>query len=276
MSEVIEQILYSKDNRRFRDIEQTAKTTLTNFCGDTIIRDRIFNSIRTYAKIKDLSIEILRYPIQDNELWAFTFLKKGVIFVCINTALSVCKQIFAAAHEFYHIICYVEDTDQSSIRNGSMLRGKDEDEIVGDQEEIEANAFAGLLLMPTDEVDKQLRLLSIDGTSISIDDVLYMMDIFAIPYKACVLRLLECGKISAATANKLYSYEWSFVHKRMMLTGKAKRWNLNGKGTEVFGSLLENFDYNLKHELLTNERIKSDSDIISRLKDEYQLDEVEE
>ncbi len=276
MSDVIDQVLYSKDYKRFQEIEQTAKNALTNFCGDTIIRDRIFNSIRAYAKIKDLPIEILRFPIQDNELWAFTFLKKGVIFVCINTALSVCKQIFAAAHEFYHIICYVEDTDQNSIRNGSMLHGKDEDDIVGDQEEIEANAFAGLLLMPTDEVDKQLRLLSIEGTNISVDDVLYMMDIFAIPYKACVLRLLECGTISAAKARDLYFTKWSYVHERMILTGKAKRWNLSGKGTEVFGSLLENFDYNLKHELLTNERAKSDGEFISLLKEKYELDEVEE
>ena len=50
-----------------------------------------------------------------------TFLKQDTIFVCVNTALPLCKQFFAAAHELYHIYCYVENADQSYIKNGSMV-----------------------------------------------------------------------------------------------------------------------------------------------------------
>ena len=59
---------------------------------------------------------MLRYPIHDDELWALTFLKQDTIFVCVNTALPLCKQFFAAAHELYHIYCYVENADQSYIK----------------------------------------------------------------------------------------------------------------------------------------------------------------
>lgn len=55
---------------------------------------------------------MLRYPIHDDELWALTFLKQDTIFVFVNTAFPLCKQFFAAAHELYHIYCYVENADQ--------------------------------------------------------------------------------------------------------------------------------------------------------------------
>ena len=38
---------------------------------------------------KEIALEMLRYPIHDVELWAFTFLKQDTIFVCVNTALPL-------------------------------------------------------------------------------------------------------------------------------------------------------------------------------------------
>ena len=44
--------------------------------------------------------------------------------------------------------------------------------------------------------------------------------------------------------------------ERVSLTGKAKRWQLDGKGTESFGTLLEKVEYNRQHEYLTESREK--------------------
>ena len=273
MPDVIDSILFTVDKKRFQQMKGIVHVVSSCYSGEAIIRDSIFNVIRNYARKNSIPIEILRYPFHDDELWAFTFLKKGTVFICVNTNLSVCKQLFAAAHEFYHIFCYVEDTDTNTLRNGSMLQGKNEDAIVGNREEIEANAFAGLLLMPTGNVLKQLDVMDIDRARISIDEVLTMMDIFAMPYKACVLRLLECEVISSKRARELYCVEWETVRQRMKLTGKAIRWNLSGKGTELFGSLLDNYDFNAEHELLTESRIASDSDFIFSLKKRFQIEE---
>ena len=273
MPDVIDNILFTVDKKRFHQMKEIARIVSSCYSGETIIRDRIFNVIRNYARKKEIPIEILRYPFHDDELWAFTFLKEGTVFICVNTDLSVCKQLFAVAHEFYHIICFVEDTDTNTLRNGSMLQGKTEDAIVSNREEVEANAFAGLLLMPTENVLNQLDVMGIEKTSISIDDVLTMMDIFAMPYKACVLRLVECDVVSSKQARELYSIEWNTVRQRMKLTGKAIRWNLNGKGTEIFGSLLDNYDFNVKHELLTESRVASDNQFISSLKKRFQIEE---
>ena len=275
MADAIDQILFSKQNKRFREIEDIAKTVSLLYSGNPIVRDGIFLVVRNYARKNEIPIEILRYPYHDEELWAFTFLKKGTIFVCINSELSLCKQIFAAAHELYHIFCFGEDTDQNTIRNGSLLKGEMVDDAVGDPEELEANAFAGLMLMPSNKIKDQIEMLGIDESRVILDDVLALMDIFAAPYKACVLRLYECGVISASRAKELYAKEWKDVQARIALTGKAKRWQLDGTGTEQFGTLLDDFAYNVDHEFLTEQREKSDRVYISSLKDRFNLD-VEE
>ena len=102
-----------------------------------------FGIIENYARKKEMALEILRYPFLDEELWAFTFVKKGTIFLCINSELAMCKQIFAAAHELYHIRCYADGTDTDTIRTGSVLEVNVADEIAMTQEDLEANAFAG-------------------------------------------------------------------------------------------------------------------------------------
>ncbi len=272
MGNVIDQILFTKQNKRFLKIEDIAKSISPVFSGNPIVRDSIFGILKNYARKKEHPIELLRYPFHDEELWAFTFIKMGTIFVCVNSELSMCKQIFATAHEFFHIYCFTENTDQNTIRNGSLLNGETVDSIVDDQEELEANAFAGLILMPSDEVRQQIEIQGIDKKRISIDDVLVLMDVFATPYKACVLRLYECGIINGQKAKELYTIDWKSIHAKISLTGTAKRWQLNGAGTELFGSLFEDYQYNVEHHLLTEARENSDRMYISSLKDRYNLD----
>jgi len=68
------------------------------------------------------------------------------------------------------------DTDQNTIRNGSLLKGEMVDAAVGDPEELEANAFAGLMLMPSNKIKDQIEMLGIDESRVILDDVLALMD----------------------------------------------------------------------------------------------------
>ena len=272
MADVIDQILFSKQERRFRDIEDTARCVSYSCSGTSVIREGVFSVMQNYARKKDISLEIMRYPFHDDELWAFTFLKEGTIFACVNSGLPICRQLFAMAHELYHIYCFGEDTDQNMIRMGSILKEETADSGTEVREELEANAFAGLLLMPTESVRRQMELMRIEPKHFDLDDILTMMDIYAMPYKACVLRLYECGVISATIAKHFYARDWKTIRARILLTGKAKRWILDGTGTEQFGSLLENFVYNLENGFLTESREKSDKDYISSLRKKYSLD----
>lgn len=205
MRTVLNASLYENNPKRFQQICDLSRKFMGVYCVNSSIGENIFQVLSNYARRNDVTLEILRYPFQDDALWAFTFLKKGTIFVCINSELPQNKQVFAAAHELYHIHCYIEAVDQNTIRSGSLLDSKTVDEAANTQENIEANAFAALLLMPDYLLNEQMMLYSFPKSNVAVDDILALMDFFGTPYKAAVLRLYESNHISKATATELLS-----------------------------------------------------------------------
>lgn len=266
MGDVLAETLYKKQSKQFEKINEQTKAFAANYCGNTIIRDSIFGIISNYARKMELALEQLRYPFRDDELWAFTFVKKGTIFLCINSDLPLCKQIFASAHELYHIHCYAEDINTSTVEGGSLLDAKTVDEAAASQEDLEANAFAGLLLMPDASLMEQLKIFGISRNKICVDDVLVLMDLFALPYKAVVLRLLESGIIADDKAQELMQVDASRISMRIELTGRAERWQQNSSRLFYYGSLMDNFAFNADHELLTDMREISDRAFLEKLK----------
>ena len=274
MGDVLEESLFSKQPEQFEKVKSQAKSFAANYCGTTIIRDSIFGIVRNYARKRDLTLEILRYPIRDDELWAFTFVKKGTIFICVNSALEMCKQIFAVAHELYHIHCYAEDIDPDTITTGSLLDSKTADETAVSQEDLEANAFAGLLLMPDNILDEQIKIYGIDNDNLSADDVLVLMELFALPYKAIVLRLVENHNITNSKAKEMLAVDSSVVSERCLLTGKAQAWQQKNMELTVFGSLLDDMKYNKDNDLLTDSREKSDAEYIEKIQKNFRKEGI--
>ncbi|MDY5497279.1 MAG: ImmA/IrrE family metallo-endopeptidase [Anaerobutyricum sp.] len=270
MSNVLNESLYKKQKKQFDKINDLSKEFASVYCGTTILRDSIFGVVENYARKKELSLEILRYPFRDDELWAFTFVKKGTVFLCVNTDLAMCKQIFAVTHELYHIRCYADNIDQSIIRGGSILDSRTAVDVAVSQEDLEANAFAGLLLMPDLIMKEQVALFGIEGENIGVDDVLKLMELFALPYKAIILRLCEGKIITEEKANDLLKYNSDYIQQRINLTGKAKQWQLISKEMEYYGSLLDNLEFNSDHELLTDSREESDRAYLQELKKGFQ------
>lgn len=269
MGEFICESLYKKQNAQFERLNELSKAFAVNYCGNTIIRDAIFGIISNYARKRALSLEILRYPFMDDELWAFTFIKKGTIFLCVNSDLPICKQIFAMAHELYHIHCYAEDMNTSTITGGSLLDSRTGDEGTVLQEDLEANAFAGLLLMPDASVIEQFKIFGLSKDKLDIDGVLILMDIFALPYKAVVLRLIESGIIEDEKAKELFNAAPKHIAERIKLTGKAGKWQRNGNDLIYYGSLLENLTFNSEHELLVDTREESDKAYLEKIGKEF-------
>ena len=266
MGDILEKSLFSKQPKQFDKIDTLAKSFSANYCGSTIIRDSIFGIVANYSRKRELPVEILRYPFKDKELWAFTFVKKRTLFLSVNSELEMCKQIFAVAHELYHIHCYAEDIDPDTITSGSLLDSKTADDMAVSQEDLEANAFAGLLLMPDSILDEQFKLYGITAETITVDDVLTLMELFALPYKAVVLRLVENHNISLAKAKELLGVNTSFVLERIKLTGKAIGWQQNSKDLSYFGSLLDDMEYNKENELLTDSREESDRAYLEKIR----------
>ena len=94
--------------------------------------------------------------------------------------------------------------------------------------------------------------------NISVQTVLKIMDIFAIPYKAAVLRLLEEDKIDIKSAKKLLQIDIAEITKQIELTGKAARWQVVSSNFIRFGSLSE-LMYDVEQlEAARDERLESD------------------
>lgn len=271
MNNVLEDSLFVSQNRKFDEIQSIVRQFSAEYVGNSIIKDNIFAVIQNYARKKEIALEMLRYLIHDDELWALTFLKQDTIFVCVNTALPLCKQ-FLLRRMNCIISTAMWKCRPELYKNGSMLDSATGDETGRTQEDLEANAFAGLLLMPDQLLHEQILLYGLDKDLVTVDSVLMLMDMFAMPYKAVVLRLFESGNISHQQAEKLLEVGSADVMERVSLTGKAKRWQLDGKGTESFGTLLEKVEYNRQHEYLTESREKEDVAYLTQLKKEYGLD----
>lgn len=269
MGNVLSESLFFKQNKQFEKINDLSRAFAASYCGNTIIRETIFGIVSNYARKRELSLEVLRYPFKDDELWAFTFVKKNTIFLCVNTELPMCKQIFATAHELYHIHCYAEDINISTITSGSLLDSKTFDEAAASQEDLEANAFAGLLLMPDSSLVEQFKMFGISKDEMSIDDVLILMDLFALPYKAVVLRLVESGVITKDKAQKLLQEDNEKVTVRIELTGKAEQWQQNSGRLLHYGSLLDNLNFNSEQKLLVDSRETSDKAYLEKIGKEF-------
>ena len=269
MSNVFAESLYKKQNKQFEKINEQSKAFAVNYCGNTIIRDSIFGIVSNYARRRELSLEVLRYPFKDDELWAFTFIKKATIFLCVNAELPMCKQIFATAHELYHIHCYAENINTSTITNGSLLDAKTFDETAASQEDLEANAFAGLLLMPDASLAEQFKMFGLSKENMNVDDVLILMDLFALPYKAVVLRLVESGAITEGKADELLQADSDSISVRIELTGRAEQWQQDTRRFLHYGSLLDNLTFNSEYELLRESREESDKAFLEKIEKDF-------
>lgn len=262
---VFKSSLFYRNTDLYREISDISIMFNSIYNRENIIQDDIFYIAKNYARKKEVELELLRIPIDDNELWAFTFVKNNIIFVCINANLPLNKEIFAMAHELYHIYCYMEK-DSSLVLNGSTVL---QSEVFNNNEkcieDLEANAFAGLLLMPKEAIITQMDIYGINSSNIKIDDVIKLMDIFAVPYRAAVLRLIESEIIYVKQGEELLKYSSEEVESRIDLTGVAKRWQLDSRNMISFGTLRENMEFNKENDVVLESRYENDEKYISEI-----------
>ncbi|MCD8020275.1 MAG: ImmA/IrrE family metallo-endopeptidase [Clostridiales bacterium] len=273
MYKALDNSLFVMDRKKFNQLREKADGFNDNYNGSNIIQDDIFHVIENYTRKMDMPLEFLRYPVDDDELCACTFIRGGRIFIFLNSKMPLGKQIFAAGHELYHIKCYLEDNGQELAQKGSMLASATIDNYQGEQEEMEANAFSGLLLVPSNTLTQQLHIYSIDTNHLAITDVLMLMEIFAVPYKAIVLRLYEESLISEEQARELFQVSNSELDRLVSLTGKAKRCTSIPQGITQFGSLLENLETNKENGSLLPSRYESGKKRIGEIQNLYHYEQ---
>ena len=240
--------LYSSDRKKFDSIERMAKQFTSTYVGEfRQIHEHIFEVIRNYARINTLELDVIRFPSEDPHLWGCFFSASNHDFLFINTKNSLEKQNFAAAHELYHVLMnekrYTKKVySDVVIGNGDVF-----------DEDIEANAFAALLLVPTKALEDCLDILFVENP-ITCKTMQLLNEYFIVPIKSLAMRVYEIGRIDRDALLLLLTT----LPKRKITT-------LAENVTE-FGSLIENMQYAKDLDLLDDEDIVADEAFFETLK----------
>jgi Zn-dependent peptidase ImmA (M78 family) len=211
-----------------------------------ILREEIFSILEDEATL-------LKYPIQDDELCAFVCKKQEHLFVYINTHIPLEKQIFAAAHELYHIWYDQEQLNEPQPLNINTIENNTED--IG---ELKANLFAAMLLVPKDILSNQLESLHTSKERLSVNDIVKLMAIFFVPYKTIVRRLYEIQYISEKQMTKLLDILDRDPNSGVLLQRKILQMNdtsQNRTGETAFEGLVEQALYAFEKKLIDAQKL---------------------
>lgn len=269
MRDVLDNSLYVQDPKKFYEVFQIATQFNSLYNGHNIIQDDIFSILTNYAKKNQISLELLRFPTKDDDFCALTCVQKGKIFVYVNSWLPLSNQIFAAAHELYHVWCFIEKMDESVLRKGSFLSAAIIDEGIANLEDQKANAFAGLLLAPSNALHEQMEIYGVSKEKQSLEDIVQLMGIFSMPYKAVLLRLFEEQYIDERTVREFLNIEKNRIKKFVGYESNTYRWQRRTPEIIQLGNLIQVMEQNIEFDLLTDTRVASDQKTIHQILQRY-------
>ncbi len=244
----------------FSRIRDSARRFRSVYCGPSILKDNIFSAVRNYIRKEGRNPEMLFFPFRDEEKSAITFIREDSIFLCINTELALSEEIYAAANRTWKIISYIENESSGGIF--SVLKSEDNNDCELNSVELEADAFAGLLLVPDHLLAETAEFYDFELVNPDIRDLLRIAALFAVPFRTAVRRVYECGFISKGRAFEFLSTSKEKIFETAKNYGIGRMWLLTGAGTESLGSFIENFNFNVEHDFLTEGRKREGCEFI--------------
>lgn len=175
-----------------------------------IIKEDIF-------KILEMNAKTIYYPIEDDDICGFVYKFKGYKFCYINSNIPLEKQVFAAAHELYHIL-------YDNIGKGELINSEAIDEKLStsgiNREDIKANRFAAEFLISEEVFRNELSIRGSNRGSIDLNEVIELMDVFLVPFKTIIRRLYEIDYITKDKFKDFLSQEDRKFDKGIMLLQK--------------------------------------------------------
>lgn len=189
------------DNKIIDNIKNRARQKLNEFCKlNDVIGSQIFS-------ILELENRVLYYPVEDEEVWGFSEKIDGKSFVWINTAIAYDKQVFAAAHELYHL--WFEDGGEIILKTDIE---ETEDALGTNENELIANRFAAEFLINEELLLQEIRTYRINKNKIVLKDVLKLSNLFLVPYKTMVKRLYEIKLIKKDIYKEHMKYTNDYIN----------------------------------------------------------------
>lgn len=188
-------------------------------------------------------LTLVYYPMGDNLSGMCIKGKSGDCVIAINSAMSLGRQRFSLAHEFYHLRY---DDNMLSVCGKKIGDGKDIEK--------EADMFASYFLIPAAELEcksAQLAAKHEDG-KLSLDDIIRLEQYFGASHQAMVIRLKESTYMNRA---RVEDYLMSSVRNRAEMMGYSPelyRPLPAEKQYKTYGHYINQADQLLKKDLISN------------------------
>ncbi len=197
-------IAYSSDH--LLDIETKVKKfysyTGLNYDSDVL---NVLQIIRPALEKKGYIV--LELPFADNEIGALCYRGDALGYILLNTSLPKVNVNFAICHELYHVF-FREDEFQSRAEFSNDLYYESE-------EEIAANLFAGMLLMPETNYRNMYGIFYAESDGNEKDTIIRLMNYYQVPYMAALVRCYELDlQKSNSVDEELLHYNQTEIRSR--------------------------------------------------------------
>ncbi|MGG1618817.1 ImmA/IrrE family metallo-endopeptidase [Paenibacillus sp. NRS-1782] len=243
------------------------------------VRAKLGEKLKTHRVLREEVLELiqqeatlLKYPIKDNELCAFVCKKKDRVFVYINTFIPREKQVFAAAHELYHIWYDQDKLNQTELLHDQVLENYTED-----VNELKANLFAALLLVPTEVLSNEIKSRGIQKNSLKIEDIVRLMALFYVPFKTIVRRLFEIEFIDEKKMREFLTVPDRDSQAGVILVRKRLQLNdsTQDRTNEVFfENLVENAISAYNEEIINEQKLRNILSLVNQSPESMQIIEL--
>ncbi|QNU67172.1 ImmA/IrrE family metallo-endopeptidase [Ruminiclostridium herbifermentans] len=165
------------------------------------IGNKIFNLIENTYKSY-----MMLYPLKTKKVAGFTRKQGENIQIFINTSFNTSFQIFAAAHELYHLIDFEENnTDEFIVCNNQDISENIDDKnknIV----ELKANYFSAAFLLPASVIRNRFETFKKSDLYFEenmIIEIIKLQYEYEVPFKTVLKRLKELKLVGDNKFNKL-------------------------------------------------------------------------
>lgn len=169
-----------------RYYQEEIKNKVSNFYSFTgITRDTdVLNILQIVRPIlRKKGFLVLEIPFADREIGALCYKGNALGYVVINTSLPRANVNFAVCHEIYHVF-YSEKEFGSKVEFADGYYSEQ-------KEELAANIFAGMLLMPETGFRHMYTLFKNESQGNEKDTMIRLMSYYQAPYMAVLIRCYE-------------------------------------------------------------------------------------
>lgn len=134
---------------------------------------------------------VLEMPFKDNEIGAVCYKGDGCGYMILNSAVAKVNENFALAHEIFHVV-YQEKMP------GKKIELYMNEHYLEYEEEMNANLFASILLMPAPGFIEMFNKFKLEQNEDDSDITIFckLMSYFEVPYMAVLIRAYELQLLS--------------------------------------------------------------------------------